>query len=72
MTFIEDGFKDCCDDMAEVKMEDGLYDDTDIGLIDWRKKEKENYSFALGEKEQLSLATKSVKILANIRDRQGR
>ena len=67
MTFIEDGFKDCCDDMANVKLKDGMFDDTDEGINNWGPKEKENYSFALGEKEQMSLSTKSIKILANLR-----
>ena len=67
MTFIEDGFRDCCDDMEEVSYNDGfLHDDEDL---DWRKKEKENYSFSVGEKEQMSLATKTVKILAGVRNK---
>ena len=69
MTFIEDGFKDCCDDMAEVNLKDGFFDDSDAGIKDWTTKEKEKYSFTVGEKEQLSLATKSVKILADLRNR---
>ena len=38
----------------------------------WEKKEKEKFDYAVGEKEQLSLSTRTVKILADIRDRQGR
>jgi hypothetical protein len=68
LTFIEDGFKDCCDDMADVQFKDGFYDDTDLGIKDWSKEEKDKYNFAVGHKEQMSLATKSVKILANIRN----
>ena len=64
--FIEDGFKDCCDDMADVSLKDGFYDE-EIE-IDWKHKEKEDYGFAVGSKEQMSLSTKTVKTLAKIRN----
>ena len=46
--------------MAEVKIEDGFYDD-DINK-EWSYKEKDDYSFTVGSAEQLSLSTKSIKI----------
>ena len=66
MTFIEDDFTDCCDEMSEVRMEDGFHEEEEI---DWRIKEKDDYTFALGEKEQMSLATKSIRILADLRNK---
>ena len=57
--FIEDGFRDCCDDIKEAKIEDGIFEEEEI---DWIAKEKENYSFTVGEKEQMLLAEKSIKI----------
>ena len=59
--FIEDGFTDLCDDMAKVRIEDGFYDDTDTVIKEWGPKEKEEYSFCVGSKEQMSLAVKSAK-----------
>ena len=58
-----------------INNHNGDYDD-DVDNWDtsegWEKKEKEKFDYAVGEKEQLCLATKTVKILANIRDRRGR
>ena len=63
--FIEDGFKDCCDEMENVSFEDAFQVEVEK---DWIKAEKDNYAFCVGQKEQLSLATDSVKILAGLRD----
>ena len=66
--FIEDGFKDCCDDLRDVKFKDGFYDDLDLGVEEWKGDEKEDYGFCVGQKEQMSLATKTIIKFAKIRN----
>ena len=62
--------KDAYEAMMNVRFEDGFYDEEDE--VNWEKKEKEDFRFCVGEKEQLSLATKTVRILAGIRKRSGK
>ena len=61
---------DAYEEMMNVRFEDGFQNEDDD--FDWKKREKEDFGFCVGEGEQKNLATKTVKVLANIRDRQGR
>ena len=64
---------DCCDYMSlgMEKLDDAFHEEEDWNHDKWLK-EIGDLSYAVGEEEQMSLSRKTVKILANIRDRQGR
>ena len=63
--FIESDFTDCCDEISNAKLKDGFFEEDET---DWIKKEKDDYAFCVGEREQMSLSDKTVKILAGIRN----
>lgn len=58
---------DAFEAMMMVRFEDAFFEEEDIN---WLKKEKNDYGFCVGVGEQNNLATKTIKILANTRNKK--